>query len=429
MSGSVFKRCTRCGNRVKNKTCGKCGGSSNRWAYLVWVGKDADGRWTRQIRSGFPTRRDAERALRELLTSIEGGTYVQTSSLTLASFLREEWLPATSPPRVKYETWADRKRNLENYVIPRIGAIKLQELNASHLNRLYTELLSEGRLRAEGGLSPTSVVRIHAMLRKACNDAVRWGLISRNPVSQADPPPLRVVQAARKRSMHTWSGAELRRFLEATEGHQHHAMWFYASSTGVRRSELLGQRRADLNLDAGTVTVRQTVTSSANGFRPTDDQKSQRSARTVHLDLRTMAVLRAHLEHQDEIRRQVGRGWNEHGLVFPRFDGTWWNPPAITLAFIRAVKKVGVPRIRLQDLRHTHATLLLAAGVNPKVVSERLGHSSVAFTLDTYAHVMPGMQPEAAQLFINHVFRTDDGDGEKAAYSEDGRRPDEEDES
>lgn len=425
MSGSVYKRCTRCGNRVKQRSCAKCGSSSHKWAYLVWVGKDADGRWIRQNRSGFPTKRDAERALREVLTSIQDRTYVQASNLTLTSYLREEWLPATGPPRVKYETWDDRRRNLEQYVIPRIGSIKLQDLNAAHLNRLYTELLREGRVRRPGGLSPTSVLRIHAILRKACNDAVRWGLITRNPVGLADPPPLRVVQASRRRSMHTWAPAELCEFLAATESHELYPMWFFASTTGVRRSELLGQRVPDLDLDAATATVRQTVTPSEDGYRPTDDQKTQRSARTVHLDRRTVTVMRDHLEAQQKIRRQIGLGWNEQQLVFPRADGRWWNPPAITLAFIRAVKRAGVPRIRLQDLRHTHASLLLAAGVNPKVVSERLGHSSVAFTLDTYAHVMPGMQPEAAELFTNLVLGPGE-DGDEDQNEDEAEPPEEE---
>jgi integrase len=123
VSGTVYKRCTRCGNRVKERTCSKCEltGSFN-WAFRAYVGKDADGRWIRQLRGGFPTRKDAERALRKLLSSVEDGGFIATSTMTLAEFLRDEWLPATASPRVKYETWSDRKRNLEHHVIPRLGA-------------------------------------------------------------------------------------------------------------------------------------------------------------------------------------------------------------------------------------------------------------------------------------------------------------------
>ena len=128
---------------------------------------------------------------------------------------------------------------------------------------------------------------------------------------------MRIVQAARRRSMRTWSGDELRRFLAATERHPLHPPWFFASSTGVRRSELLGQRLPDLNLLAATVTVRHTVTPGENGYQHTDDQKSQRSARTVYLDQRPVAVLRVHLDTQDEMRLQFGPRWNPHELLFP----------------------------------------------------------------------------------------------------------------
>jgi integrase len=146
VSGRVFKRCSRCGARVKQRKCHKCDGTSFNWAFRAYVAKNAQGRWIEQFRSGFPSRREAERALHELLTSLQRGPYVETSKMTLAQFLREEWLPATAPPRVKFETWNDRKRNLEIYVIPSIGGIVLQDLNAAHLNRLYTELLREGRV-------------------------------------------------------------------------------------------------------------------------------------------------------------------------------------------------------------------------------------------------------------------------------------------
>ena len=304
--------------------------------------------------------------------------------------------------------------------MPHIGGIKLQELNAAHLNRLYAQLLHRGLVRGEGGLSPTSVRRIHAMLRKALNDAVRWGLVERNPAPHADPPPERTVHAARRRGMTTWTTSELRTFLLSTTGHFLEPMWLFASSTGVRRSELLGMRWSDVDLDAAVASVRQTVLATQDGYRPQEDQKSTLSARTIQLDRRVVEMLRKHHTDQHAEQLAAGVGWHDHGLVFPSRDGTWWNPPAVSLAFRRAVKAAGVPLIRLHDLRHTHATLLLVAGVNPKVVSERLGHSSVAFTLDTYAHVMPGMQAEAAGLFMDLVLGVSpsEPDGEDAEEPE-----------
>jgi hypothetical protein len=184
-----------------------------------------------------------------------------------------------------------------------------------------------------------------------------------------------------------------------------HPLWAFAVATGMRRSELLGLRWADVDFKRGTAAVSQIVIDGEDGYRLERDQKSVASGRTIHLSKRTVRMLTEHRELQAKEREIAGPAWKDHDLVFPRDDGTWYNPPAISLAFGRAVKRAGAPHIRLHDVRHTHATLLLAAGVNPKVVSERLGHSSVAFTLDTYAHVMPGMQPEAAELFDELIFR------------------------
>jgi hypothetical protein len=163
VSGSVFKRCTRCGRRVRERACRSCGPpSSFTWGYSAYLGKRQDGGWIRQTRTSFPNKKDAERALREVLAAVEERQVVPASGLTLGAFLADEWLVTTAPPQVKFETWGDRKRNLEAHVIPRVGAIKLQELNAAHLNHLYADLLGKGRADGKGGLSPTSVRRIHA---------------------------------------------------------------------------------------------------------------------------------------------------------------------------------------------------------------------------------------------------------------------------
>jgi integrase len=404
VSGSIFKRCTKCSTRVKARSCARCGHTAFRWAFAVDLGKDATGKRIQRLRGGFPTKAEAERALIETKSALHRGQFVERSRLTVGEYLLEEWIAVTGPPRVRWETWDDRRRNLENHVIPRLGAIPLQDLNAGHVNKLYTDLLVEGRKDGAGGLSPASVRRIHAMLRKALRDAVRWGRVERNVTDFADPPPARVVQAARRRSMTTWNEQELLSFLTGTASHRLHPLWVFAATSGTRRSEFLGLRWGDVNLNASTVTIRQTVVMTPDGYRLELEQKSVTSGRTLHLSARTVAELQLQRERQQHQRRVVGTAWQEHDLVFPQDDGSWWNPPAITLAFSRAVRKADVRPIRLHDLRHTHASLLLAAGVNPKVVSERLGHSSVAFTLDTYAHVMPGMQPEAAELFDELIY-------------------------
>lgn len=408
MKGSVYKRCSRCGRTVPSRSCERCGSGPTAWAFRVRVGKDARGRWVEKRRSGFDTKAAAQEALAGLLAELADGTHVSQSDLTVGDFLLDRWLPATGPPHVAYETWTDRRANITLHVIPALGEVPLQELGADQVTRLYGRLLRDGRVRGNGGLSPTTVRRIHAILRKACNDAVRWGLLRRNPVLLADPPPARAAARARRRSMRTWTADELRRFLAHTADHELHRLWLVAASTGLRRSELAGLRWESVDLDHRLLTVRSTVVRvGENEFGLEDTQKSMTSARSIHLDTVTVEALTAQRTWLTSLRRQLGGGWNPDGMVFPDADGSWRLPNSVTGAFIRAVTAAPVPRIRLHDLRHTHATLLLRAGVNPKVVSERLGHSSVAFTLDTYAHVMPGMQPEAAQLFSDLVWNYD----------------------
>lgn len=370
MQGSVYKRCTSCGRYVKGRSCSECSTGGISWSYRVYVGKDPSGEWIERRRGGFETKKGAERELAEVVASLNAGTFVPSKDITLGEYL--------------------------------------QDLKAVHLNKLYAHLLADGRVDGQGGLSATTVRRVHAILRKALNDAMRWGLLQRNVTGSADPPPARVVKAARKASMRIWTWEQLRTFLEATRDHPLHPLWMLAAMTGMRRSELVGVRWPNLDLDVGFVEVRDTVVLEEDGYDLADDQKSTGSGRTIHLDDRTVERLRAHRGEIDQAREYLGSQWNAHDLAFPTEDGDWWNPPAVSLAFRRAVRALPVPRIRFHDLRHSHASLLLRAGVNPKVVSERLGHSSVAFTLDTYAHVMPGMQPEAAQLFSDLVFEDRD---------------------
>jgi integrase len=165
--------------------------------------------------------------------------------------------------------------------------------------------------------------------------------------------------------------------------------------TGLRRAELCGLRWQDVDLDNARLVVRQTIT-TPDHEATLGDVKSTRSRRVIDLDGVTVTVLRAHRVHQLEERLHGGSAWIDSGLVFTMPDGRGWHPDVITRAFARLVQKSGLPRIRLHDLRHTHATHLLAAGTNIRVTSERLGHASVAFTLDVYGHVLPGQQADAA---------------------------------
>lgn len=231
------------------------------------------------------------------------------------------------------------------------------------------------------------------VLRAALADAVRWGRLVRNVADSASPPRKGATKA---KSMATWSAAELQRFLDRVKDDRLFAAYRLAATTGMRRGEVLGLPWRDVDLDKGPLAVTQTliVVDYKVQFSTSKTNKGRRS---VALDPATVAALKDHKELQQLELHALGAA-NEHGLVFSTEDGGWLNPKAFTEAFYRRVKAAGVPRIRLHDLRHTWATLALQTGIHPNVVSEILGHSSIAITLDTYSHTIPTMQETAVDL-------------------------------
>lgn len=345
----------------------------------------------RQVRRrGFPTKRAAQEALDEIKGTVRRGEWVAPDRASLGDYLTR-WLDGLTTAG-RRDTTVDSYRRTLRYVFTRpIAHVPLQALTALELDGLYSELSTSGR-RDGTGLSLRTVRYVHAVLRKALADAEGKGIIARNVARRASPPR---TAATRAPEMSVWTPAELHSFFELTADHHHGALIRLAGMSGLRRSELCGLRWSDIDLDAGLLRVRRRITTVDH--RPVEgDVKSARSRRTVDLDAETVRVLRVHRRMQLEQRMSVGPHYRDADLVFAMPDGRGWNPDVITRAFDRLVKASPLPRIRLHDLRHTHATHLLATGANPKVVSERLGHASVAFTLDVYGHVLPGQQADAA---------------------------------
>ena len=358
------------------------------WAFVVDIGRDPEtGRRKQRWASGFPRRKDAEDALTETLSQLRSATYAEPTKQTLGEFL-EEWLAARRS-QLRPSTHASYELILRTYVIPRIGGRRLQEITPALLNALYAELLSGGRSKTGGPLSPATVRGVAVVMHRAFRDATRWHKLIRNPAADADPPK---QPGRRGHAGQTWSAEELRRFLEATQGDALYPLWLMAAMTGARRGELLGLHWRDIDLEAGRMAIHQSKTGTG--------------IRSVALGAETVRVLRALRRRQAELRLALGRGYHDDGLVFCEEDGTPLRADGIGRRFQRAAKRAGVPVIRLHDARHTHATLSLAAGTHPKVVSERLGHASTAFTLDRYSASIPAMQADAAELAEGLVFGT-----------------------
>ena len=246
----------------------------------------------------------------------------------------------------------------------------------------YGQLLSGGRRDGRGGLSHKTVRYIHGILHKALADAQRKGSVIRNVAALADTPKL---SASKKREMRVWTAAELRVFLDGIAGERLHPALFLAAHTGMRRGEVLRLRWEDLDLDTARLSVRQAIISVAYKVK-LSDVKTGTGRRTINLDERTVSVPRTWRKTALAERMLVGPAFVDHDLAFPRPDGTPTHPEAFSQTFDRAVTRLGLPGVSLHDLRHTHAILLLRAGVPVKVVSERLGHANPAFTLTVYQH-------------------------------------------
>lgn len=316
---------------------------------------------------------------------------------TLAEWL-EEWLGLCAVRGLRRNTVAGYRRVLGLYVSAELAARDLRAIRAREINRMYQQLLTSGRRYGSGGLSAATVRQLHTLLQKALSDAVRLELLDRNPALAADPPSRR---AARAPAFAIWSPAELRAFLDAVRTDEHYAALHLAAFTGLRRSELLGLRWRDLDLGAGQLQVVQTVVlvDWKAEFGP---PKTDRSRRLVALDRNTVEVLH---QYRRSVESACGaKVLNPNGLIFAEQDGSPIHPAMFAYHFQRLIKRAGVPRIRFHDLRHSHASHALAAGVHPKIVSERLGHSSISITLDLYSHTLPGLQREAAETVALQVY-------------------------
>ena len=302
--------------------------------------------------------------------------------VTVGQFLWETWLPAIKTT-VRTSTYLSYQSHLRNHISPYIGDKRLARIDGSALNELYATLLERGRHDGTS-LSAATVRRVHAVLHRAFRDAMRWGLIARNPCDGADPPKLR---ASRQTQFSTWSADELKRFLDFVQDDKLYPLWLLLATTGMRRGEALGLRWCDLELGHGEAAIRQTVVSH-HYVIAMSEPKTARGRRVVALDDHSVAALAIYKKEKSPEQ--------EDELVFCYRTKTPLNPIDISKRFVKMSKGAGLRRIRLHDLRHTHATLALQAGIHPKIVSERLGHSTISLTLDIYSHAIPHLQKEAA---------------------------------
>ncbi len=362
------------------------------WQYVVDLGDHPDTGKRRQRRKrGFSTQSEAAAALDEARRAIEaGGLLFDVEHMTFVEYL-DHWLDGLPQTGIKARTMSDYRNETRRYIRPHMGDVKLTKLTPLHLERLYRTLMEKGGKNGRP-LSPATVLRIHRVIRKAIGDAERKGILQRNVARLADKPSTSQLDTERP----AWTPEELSTFLAAAKDEELFALYRLAALTGMRRGELCGLRWEDVDLDARTVQVRKAL-AVIDGTPKVEAPKSRRSRRVIDIDERTTEILRRHRDQQNEAAEFVGEGWQETGYVFTTVIGTHQHPDNVSKRFVALVRSLDIKYLTLHGLRHTHATHLLAIGKNPRMVSERLGHADVAFTLQVYGHVLPGHQREAAE--------------------------------
>lgn len=354
------------------------------------VRQRADGRWEARVRLGDgrrkslygETQREVLEQLRALERGQDRGVPVPTERATVGQYLAS-WIES-SRARVRVRTWEGYDALVRKHT-PSIAKMPLAKLTPQHLDRLYADVIA-------GGRSPMTVRHLHALLHKAFDQAEKWGLVARNVAALVSPP------RAPRQEMKTLTEEQARAFLEAASGERYEALYVVALSTGMRLGELLALRWRDLDLERATAHVQQSVQISRDHEVLFTPPKTTRSRRKVQLTNTAVAALRRQRTRQLQERLAAAGAWADLDLVFADEIGNVTLQSRVRWNFESVMRRAALPRIRFHDLRHTAATLLLGRGVHPKIVSEMLGHSTIAITLDLYSHVTPTMQREGAAM-------------------------------
>ena len=358
--------------------------SDGKWCCVIDLGR-VDGKRRRKTIYGR-TRKEVSEKLKAVLRDQQQRLPITTERQTVEQFLNH-WLPEVARPTLRDSTYASYRSKIALYLVPALGKTQLTTLTPQHVQAMMNGM-------RERGLSPRSVQYARAILRRALNQALRWGLVARNVATLVDPP--RVA----RHDIRPLDADGAARFLAAVRGDRLEALYTVALALGLRQGEALGLRWRDVDLDVGVLHIRVAL-QWLGGERPRlVEPKTRQSRRSLPLPGVVATQLRAHHARQEAERALLGAAWQgeEWELVFTAPTGGPLSKFTLTKQFKRHLARAGLPELRFHDLRHSCASLLVAQGVHPRVVMELLGHSTIALTMNTYSHVLPQAQRDAVDL-------------------------------
>lgn len=354
--GSVFKR-------------------GNRWVAQVGSGKNRDTKY-------FETQKEANAWRHTIIEQRRQGLVFAGSKVSLSKFL-DEWL-VVAKTSVRPNTYQQYSQVVHQHINPVLGYIVLKDLRPDHVQSLYTNKLANG-------VSPNTTRMIHAVIHRALNHALKLGLVYRNVADSVTRPKVVRIE------MKTLNDYQVRQLIQVAESEQMRLLLWVAVVTGLRQGELLGLKWSDLDWTSRRIQVQRQVQRRKGDGLVFCEPKSASGRRVIVLGKSTIEKLRNYKNNQLKERILLGEKWQDYDLIFPSPIGTPLDPSNVLKAYKDCLRRAGLPNLRFHDLRHSAATLMLQQGVNPKIVSERLGHSDISLTLNTYSHVLPPMQEEAAE--------------------------------
>lgn len=356
--------------------------NENTWLVRIFLGRDANGKRKYFNKTIYGTKKDAQIFLTAKLREKDLGIFVEPASIFLAEYL-DKWLEEIAKPRLRQNTYDSYSWIVKKYIKDKLGRIKLSDLQAVQIQKLYSELQKKG-------LAPKTIRYVHTILSSALKQAVKWKMFIQNPCDLCELP--RLV----KKEMKCFTPEEAKRFLETAKTSKWFVLFLLIIESGMRPEEYFGLQWKDIDIEQGCLSVRRVVIEGKKGGFYFAETKTKESRRRIPLSGSLITALKAHRHKQLEARLKRGADYQNYDLVFASEVGTPLQRKNFSdRHFKPLMKKANVTQIRLYDLRHTMATLLLSESVNPKIVQERLGHSSIVLTLDTYSHVLPTMQDDA----------------------------------